>query len=86
MVKSEDCMVWKGDSQGRFSVKSAYRDFNRSNKQVECLPWKLIWKVKIRSKINCFVWIMDKGSVLTQDNLVSRISQLCSRCIYVESK
>ncbi|KAG5617984.1 hypothetical protein H5410_017808 [Solanum commersonii] len=33
LIDSEDCMVWKGDSQGRFSVKSVYRDFNRSNNQ-----------------------------------------------------
>uniref|UniRef100_A0A0V0GSQ3 Putative ovule protein n=1 Tax=Solanum chacoense TaxID=4108 RepID=A0A0V0GSQ3_SOLCH len=39
LIDSEDCMVWKGDSQGRFSVKSAYRDFNRSNNQVDCWPW-----------------------------------------------
>lgn len=86
LTDSEDCIVWKGDSRGRFSVKSAYRDFNRSNDQVECWPWKLMWKVKILYKVSCFVWLLANGAVLTQDNLRKEgISTMLQMVFYVRA-
>ena len=58
----------------------AYKEFNLSNNQIDCWPWKMIWKVKISSKVTCFTWLLAKEAVLTQDNLIKRGFQLCSGC------
>lgn len=79
IVAAEDNMVWKGDSKGIFSVKSAYKEYNISNNQVGCCPWKMIWKAKIPHKVACFTWLLAQEVVLTHDNLVKRGYQLTSR-------
>lgn len=76
----EDCLNWQGNKIGKFSVRSAYNEFSLSMNQVGCWPWKLIWKVKIPYKVACFTWLLAKEAVLTQDNLVKRGYQLCSKC------
>lgn len=49
-----DNMRWQGDSQGKLTVKTACRDLNQSNNQVECWPWKMIWRFKIPNKVVYF--------------------------------
>lgn len=44
---SQDSMNWQGNKIGKFSGKSAYKEFILSMNQVGCWTWKLIWKVKI---------------------------------------
>ncbi|XP_070006138.1 uncharacterized protein [Nicotiana sylvestris] len=77
---AEDRVTWQGNSKGKFSVKAAYKEFNISNNQIGCWPWKLIWKVKIPYKVACFTLLLAKEAVLTPDNLIKRGFQLCSRC------
>lgn len=77
---SEDCILWQGNRQGTFSIKSAYKEFNVSNNQIDCWPWKLIWKVKIPYKVACFTWLLARKAVLTQDILIRRGFHLCSKC------
>jgi len=77
---NQDLIIWQRNRQGKFSVKSAYKEFNLSNNQVGCWPWKMIWKVKIPYKVACFTWLLAKEAVLTQDNLIKRGFHLCSRC------
>ncbi|KAF3652347.1 hypothetical protein FXO37_17559 [Capsicum annuum] len=57
------------DSQEKFSVKSAYKVLNSNNNQVECWPWKMIWKVKIPHKVACFSWLLVTEAVLTRKSL-----------------
>ncbi|WMV49660.1 hypothetical protein MTR67_043045 [Solanum verrucosum] len=47
-------------------------------------PWKMIWKVKVPHKVACFTWLVARQAVLTQDNLMKRGRQLCSRCFFCE--
>lgn len=55
-------MRWQGDSQGKFTVNTAYRDINPSNNQVECWPWKMIWRFKIPYKTVCFfILVLVRG-------------------------
>lgn len=77
---SEDRINWQRNKIEKFSVRSAYKEFNLSMNQVGCWPWKLIWKVKISHKVACFTRLLAKEAMLTQDNLVKRGYQLCSKC------
>lgn len=76
----KDCMIWQGHRQGKFSVKSAYKEFNSLNSHIGCWSWKMIWKVNIPYKVACFTWLLAKEAVLIQDNLIKRGYQLCSKC------
>lgn len=64
---------------GRFNVKEAYKKFNIFNNQIDCRPWKLMWKQKIPCKVSCFTWLLAKQGVLTLENMKMGF-HLCSRC------
>ena len=64
------------NSKGIFSVKSAYRELNVEVVKERNWPWKMIWKPKIPYKVNCFIWLLAKETVLTHDNLNKRGDQL----------
>lgn len=60
---------------------------NQNKNQVGCWLWKLIWKVNaLQSMLLCFVQLLVKKSILTQENLSRRVYQLCSRCYLCGSK
>ncbi|WMV14075.1 hypothetical protein MTR67_007460, partial [Solanum verrucosum] len=42
------------------------------NQQNVNWPWKTIWKVNIPYKVSCFIWLLSKEAVLTQDNLMKK--------------
>lgn len=56
----------------------------RWNPKLNFLPWKLIWKIKIPSKVTVFTWLVVKEVVLTRENIMKRGIQLCPRCCFCE--
>ncbi|WMV25638.1 hypothetical protein MTR67_019023 [Solanum verrucosum] len=82
----EDRLLWKMDKDGKFKVKSAYKLLDISTETKEGWPWKMIWKGKIPHKVACFTWLVAHQAVLTQDNLMKRGRQLCSRCFFCEAE
>ncbi|WMV38217.1 hypothetical protein MTR67_031602 [Solanum verrucosum] len=80
----EDKLLWAPDTQGRFSVGTAYRNSQRTHTQSSYWPWKMIWKVKVPFKVACFTWLLAKQVVLTQDNRMKKGLDLCSRCFFCE--
>ena len=76
-----DTICWKHASQKEFSVNSFY----------QCLlspthrdyPWKSVWKPRVPSIVNFFIWTAPLGKVLTIDNLWKRqlvIMDWCCMC------
>jgi len=81
---NEDSLHWLKAKNGKFTVKSAYRHLDRPAAMLLPWPWKMIWKVKVPHKVACFTWLVARQAVLTQDNLMKRGRQLCSRCFFCE--
>lgn len=52
--EQEDRIVWRGDSKGRFSVRTPYSllepDF------VISFPLGVIWNARVLSKVSFFAW------------------------------
>lgn len=53
---------------------------NQTNHQMVEWPWEHIWKAKIPYKVSCFLWLLAREAVLTQDNLMKRGITICPRC------
>ncbi|CAN4084816.1 unnamed protein product [Withania somnifera] len=79
---SKDKLVRVQDKYERFSVGSAYRNFQRATTHQGYWPWKVIWKVKVPLEVPCFTWILAKQPALNY--LMKRRSKLCSRCSFCE--
>ena len=69
MGEDEDELWRQGDEKGTYKVSKAHMKMNNDNQQPSSWPWKNIWKSKIPYKLACFVWLLAKEPVLTQDNL-----------------
>ena len=56
-------------NSGMFSTKSVYNDLASNDVG---LKFTHIWKAKIPYKIKIFNWLVEKGAILTKDNLAER--------------
>jgi hypothetical protein len=80
LVDGSDYFKWNLTTSGLFSVRSLY--LHLMDTQTPFLHKKL-WKIKIPLKIKIFLWFLQKGVVLTKDNLAKRNwkgSQKCTCC------
>lgn len=64
-----DKITWEWAKNGRFSVKSTYDSLTMNDSGD---AFSRIWKSKIPYKIKIFMWLLEKGAVLTKDNMVKR--------------
>ena len=65
----KDIVTWKWNSKKTFTTKSVY---NRLSSGSESNRFNHIWKSKIPYKIKIFTWLLEKGAVLTKDNMIRR--------------
>jgi len=69
LVFENDKILWKIESRGIFSMKSAYNALTCSEGG---LNHSYIWKEKIPAKIKIFSWLVANNAILTRDNMVKR--------------
>ncbi|KAL5764576.1 hypothetical protein ACOSQ2_017170 [Xanthoceras sorbifolium] len=67
----EDCMIWGNESEGSFTIKSAYNSFFDRGLGDQ---WKfdIVWKIRVPSKIQCFLWLVAHGKILTNEQRAIR--------------
>ncbi|KAL5780992.1 hypothetical protein ACOSP7_006021 [Xanthoceras sorbifolium] len=78
----EDCMIWGNDSEGSFTIKSAYNSFFDKGLGDQ---WKfdIVWKIRVPPKIQCFLWLVAHGKILTNEQRAIRGivgDSNCPRC------
>jgi hypothetical protein len=69
LVEGSDYFTWSLTKSGLFSVRSMYLHL------IDTRPpfrHKKIWKIKISLKIKIFLWFLQRGIVLTKDNLARK--------------
>lgn len=89
----EDCLIWIGNKNGKFTVKSAYHitlimvDSTKvgksSSSNEKTSLWKRIWHQKIPPKLKIFAWRTCVNGLPTMFNLSHRgiyCSSFCPLC------
>jgi hypothetical protein len=87
----EDTLVWQGEKDGRYSVRSAYHLLGEERRRL--LPgsstapndnlWQKIWHVQLPNRVRNFVWRLAKNILPTRGNLSKKgvkIEPLCPFC------
>jgi hypothetical protein len=80
--EEEDSFRWSLNQNGMFKVNSMYKAMIVRN------VWEnnLLWKLKLPLKIKKILWYLNKGVILTKDNLVRRNWTGSTRCVYCSKK
>ncbi|KAH0992419.1 hypothetical protein GBA52_003902 [Prunus armeniaca] len=92
--KEEDRLVWPGEKNGRFSVRSGYHCIHAlqvetttrkasTSSRIDPLVWKNIWKAEVSPKIKNFLWRVTHDRLPTamalQERKIAR-TPLCPIC------
>ena len=65
----EDIVSWSWSSKKIFTTKSVY---NHTSSDGEINSFNHIWRSKLPYKIKIFTWLLEKGAILTKDNMLRR--------------
>ena len=84
-VNLKDSWVWRAESNGIFSTKSAYQVIKAEQPyEVQCLGFHQLWDIKIPPRALSFAWRLLWDRLPTKDNLSRRQiqtdSDLCPFC------
>jgi hypothetical protein len=80
---NQDCVSWKLEKKGIFTVKSTYNALTQS----ETGPsFKKIWKGKVPAKIKIFLWLVANNAILTKDNMKKRNWKGDPECYFCQSE
>lgn len=83
LTMGNDSFVWSLKKDSIFTVKSMYTDLMQSNR----LPSRdIVWKLKLPLKIKIYLWYLQKGVILTKDNLLKRRRNGGSNCCFCNEK
>ena len=84
----DDKLIWHYNSNGKFSVKSAYHLgiqystlMNGGPSKADPKGWKKVWSLNIPSRIRIFAWRLSHGAIPTKENLVKWISSFNMGCV-----
>ena len=79
-----DKISWKWGSKKAFTTKNVYDHLTSGQARAY---FDHIWKAKIPCKIKVFTWLLEKGTILTKDDMVKRkwwVTPLCVFCDQLE--
>lgn len=79
----EDDWYWRFDMKGSYTVRSAYRSLCSNaghNGSSDFDHWKVLWKLKIPSKLKFHWWRIIKGIIPVRDILSRRGIEIDSTC------
>ena len=65
----KDEAIWTLTKNGIYSVKSFYRHLIENGVKY---PHFFMWKVKMPPRVEVFMWLTLRNSILTKDNLLRR--------------
>ncbi|CAM8877661.1 unnamed protein product [Rhodiola kirilowii] len=96
--EEENRYVWRGESSGGFSVKSAYKlavnleklkqptvgEQSDSNETQRF--WRGLWKLKVPPRVKLFGWRLFCDSLPTKRNLMKRGCVVQDKCCFCDSK
>ncbi|GLT57714.1 hypothetical protein SLA2020_385840 [Shorea laevis] len=67
-----DYWMWNMDSNGKYTVKSAYRMLQSRPIPSRSINYKMIWNKMVPLKVSGFAWKATQNRIPTKDNLAKR--------------
>lgn len=89
-MECRDKLIWKGNEEGKFSVRSCYRTLFEGDQSIgRIFSWEKLWKLKIHERLKLFLWRVKSNVIPTREVIANRLGlqdRSCSLCeVEVES-
>lgn len=84
MIRFGDDLIWRWNTTGHFTVKSAYLQLKGGPKILKRISE--IWKIKAPPRMIIFGWLAAQNKILTHDNLQKKGWVMASRCVFCKRK
>ena len=79
LTQTEDRCRWLLTKLGQFTVKSVYTALKSIQVRV---PYRKLWFIKVPLKVNVFIWLAFRKSVLTKEVLIARGWEGSDKCMF----
>ena len=76
----EDAIIWKFNSNGKYSVQSLYAVLSFRGVSPVHIP--AVWKLNIPPRVHIFLWLLYNNKLLTRDNLQKRRDVANKSCLF----
>ena len=76
----EDTIIWKFNSNGKYSVQSLYAVLSFRGVSPILIP--VVWKLNIPPRVHIFLWLLYNNKLLTRDNLQKRRDVADRSCLF----
>ncbi|CAN1810691.1 Putative ribonuclease H protein At1g65750 [Linum perenne] len=86
-ANGDDTWVWGCESNGKFSINSAYDLITRPVNPRPLVDWKRIWQWVGPNRVKHFLWLASHGKLLTNAERMRRhmaVNGDCHRCLGIE--
>ncbi|KAL6626269.1 hypothetical protein ACP70R_029995 [Stipagrostis hirtigluma subsp. patula] len=84
LIQEEDRHIWRLESSGQYTARSAYRAFFYGAITFE--PWRRIWKTWAPAKCKIFLWLVVRNRCWTADRLAKRGLPHPNRCLLCDQE
>ena len=81
LLGEPDKFRWNLHQNGKFTVKSMYDAMVHSDVPVDN---RKLWKLKMPLRVKIFLWFLNRGVILTRDNLARRNWQGSKTCVFCQ--
>jgi hypothetical protein len=79
LTNEPDKLIWKGNSQGEYTAKSAYLATFQGS--IQCKAWRMIWKSWAPPRVRFFHWEANIDRCWTEARLARRGLQHHPKCL-----
>ena len=80
MCDDDDALIWKLESNGKYSVRSMYAMVNFRGISPVHIPD--IWKNHVPPNILIFLWLLAHNKILLRENLAKRQNLIVLTCLF----
>ncbi|KAF7841470.1 ribonuclease H [Senna tora] len=78
----QDCVRWDHETDGNFTMRSAYKAVYSHNAMSPCSLWKKVRRCPVPEQVRTFIWLMVHGKVLTNSHHMHRRMTMDATCLH----
>ncbi|XP_045810455.1 uncharacterized protein LOC123904892 [Trifolium pratense] len=82
-VAAADRLAWRGTTDGKFSIASAYTMLCNFNDDEWDVVWRRVWRLQVPERVRSFIWLVKHDRLLTnyRKSKMNVCTPWCKHCV-----